>query len=156
MRHLRVVLQTVDPRLTTHAAMIHHSTYRITYADTDQMGYLYHGNYARLYEIGRTEMMRSLGITYAAMEAEVGVMMPVMSLRQRFVRPARYDEVLTISTTLRSLPDKTITFHVEIKNEGGKLVNGGSVTLCFLRTTDQSRTSVPEYLFARLRPHFAD
>ena len=135
--------------------MTHQTTYRVTYADTDQMGYLYHGNYARLYEIGRTEMLRSLGMTYANMESKHGVMMPVMSLQQRFIRPARYDEVLTIHTTLRHLPGATITFYVDIKNEKGKLVNGGSVKLCFLRTSDHGRTTVPTYLLEQLRPHFA-
>ena len=78
--------------------MQHRTTYRVTYADTDQMGYLYHGNYATLYEIGRTEMLREQDLSYKLME-ERGTMMPVISLNQRFVRPARYDEVLTIETT---------------------------------------------------------
>eukprot|EP00903_Cladosiphon_okamuranus_P000129 g129.t1 len=96
------------------------------------MGYLYYGNYAQYYEIGRTEMIRSLGLSYKAMEAEHSVMMPVMSLQCRYVRPARYDEEITIRTTLRHLPDRTITFHMELLNEAGKLVNGGTVKLCFV------------------------
>ena len=136
--------------------MLTHTTYhRVRYGETDQMGYLYHGHYALLYEIGRTEMLRDLGLTYAGMEADHGVMMPVMSLNQRFVRPARYDELLTIKTTLRHLPERTITFHLEILNESGKLVNGGSVKLCFVDTKTHRSQSVPPYLLDIIQQHFA-
>ena len=130
------------------------TTHRVRYAETDQMGYLYHGHYALLYEIGRVEMLRDQGLSYAAMETEVGVMMPVMSMNQRFVRPARYDEVLTITTTLRHVPDRTITFHFEIHNEAGKLVNGGSIKLCFVEVASQRPVAVPEYLLGVIRPYF--
>ncbi|MEM9526166.1 MAG: thioesterase family protein [Bacteroidota bacterium] len=130
------------------------TTHRVRYGETDQMAYLYYGRYALLYEIGRVEMLRDLGLTYANMEAEEGVMMPVMSLNQRFVRPARYDELLTIATTLRRLPVDTITFHVEIRNEKGKLVNGGSVKLCFVDVKSGKAVPAPEYLLEKLRPHF--
>ena len=88
------------------------------------------------------------------MEREAGVMMPVMSMNQRFVRPARYDEVLTITTTLRHPPGKTITFHFEIHNEQGKLVNGGSIKLCFVEIKTERPVSVPEYLMQVIRPYF--
>lgn len=130
------------------------TTHRVRYAETDQMGYVYYGNYAMLYEIGRVEMLREIGLSYAVMEAEMKVMMPVMSLNQRFVRPGRYDELLTIETTLRSLPVDTITFHVEIRNERAKLVNGGSVKLCFVDTETGKAVPAPEYLLVKLRPHF--
>lgn len=130
------------------------TTHRVRYGETDQMGYLYYGNYALLYEIGRVEMLREVGLTYAGMEAEHRVMMPVMSLNQRFVRPGRYDEELTIRTTLRKLPVDTITFHVEIMNERGKLVNGGAVKLCFVRMDTGKAVPCPEYLLEKLRPHF--
>ncbi len=130
------------------------TTHRVRYAETDQMGYLYHGHYAVLYEIGRVEMLRELGRSYAKLENEEGVMMPVMSLNQRFVRPARYDEVLTITTTLRHVPARTITFHFQIHNEAGKLVNGGSVKLCFVDMETEHAVSAPEYLLQIIRPYF--
>ena len=130
------------------------TTHRVRYGETDQMGYLYHGRYALLYEIGRTEMLRDLGLSYAEMEREVGVMMPVMSMNQRFVRPARYDEVLTITTQLRHVPERTMTFHFEIHNEEGKLLNGGSVKLCFVNVRTQRTVTVPEYLMQVIRPNF--
>ena len=131
-------------------------THRVRYGETDQMAYLYYGNYALLYEIGRVEMLRELGLTYANMEAIHGVMLPVMSLNQRFVRPGRYDELLTINTTLRKLPVDTITFHVEIRNEKGKLVNGGSVKLCFVDMSTGKAGPAPEYLLEKLRPYFEE
>lgn len=127
---------------------------RVRYGETDQMGYLYYGHYAAYYEIGRVEMLRSLGLTYKAMEEEYGILMPVMSLQMRFVRPAYYDELLTIRTTLRRLPDRTIVFHVEIFNEGGRLVNGGSVKLCFVAARTGKTVEAPAYLLEKLRPHF--
>ena len=130
------------------------TTHRVRYAETDQMGYLYHGHYALLYEIGRVEMLRELGRSYATLEADLGIMMPVMSMNQRFIRPARYDEVLTITTTLRHVPDRTITFHFEIHNEKGKLVNGGSIKLCFVEVKTERTVSTPEYLLQIIRPYF--
>ncbi len=129
---------------------------RVRYGETDQMGYLYYGNYAQYYEIGRVEMLRSLGLTYKSMEKEHGIMMPVMTLQQRFVRPAYYDELLTIRTSLRKMPDQFITFHVEIFNEKGKLVNGGSVKLCFIEVKNNRTVSAPAYLLKKLIPYFTN
>lgn len=120
------------------------------------MGYLYYGNYAQYYEIGRVEMLRSLGLTYKAMEEEHGILMPVMSLQMRFVRPARYDELLTIRTVLRRLPDQFIVFHVEIFNEKKKLVNGGSVKLCFVDAKSNKTVPAPNYLLEKLTPYFEE
>ena len=127
---------------------------RVRYGETDQMGYLYYGNYAQYYEVGRAEMIRSVGLTYASMEKEHGTLMPVMSLNMRFVRPALYDELMTVKTTLRELPGSTITFHHEIFNEKKKLVNGGSVKLCFVDATSNKSIKAPEFLLEKLRPFF--
>jgi acyl-CoA thioester hydrolase len=129
---------------------------RVRYGETDQMGYLYYGNYAQYYEIGRVEMLRSVGLTYKSMEEEHGILMPVMTLEMRFVRPAHYDELLTIRTSLRELPGKTIVFHVEIFNEKMKLVNGGRVKLCFVDTQTNKSIDAPTYLVEKLRPHFEE
>ncbi len=127
---------------------------RVRYGETDQMGYLYYGNYAQYYEIGRVEMLRSLGLTFKEMEEEHGILMPVVHLEMRFVRPAKYDEQLTIRTQLRKLPDQYIVFHVELFNERGKLVNGGRVRLCFVEETSQKTIHAPEFLLEKLRPYF--
>ena len=130
---------------------------RVRYGETDQMGYVYYGNYAQYYEIGRVEMLRSLGMTYKEMEQEMGVMMPVVNLEIRYLRPARYDEMLTIKTTLRTLPDqKYINFFVEIFNEESKLINGGKVRLCFVDIKSGKTVPPPDKLMERLRPHFQE
>ncbi|MEL6925426.1 MAG: thioesterase family protein [Bacteroidota bacterium] len=133
----------------------HRTQLRVRYGETDQMGYLYYGHYASYYEVGRAEMIRSIGLSYRAMEEEHKILMPVMSLNMRFVRPALYDELLTIQTTLKKLPDRTITFHMEIHNEQGELVNGGTVKLCFLDATTKESRPAPDYLIEQLKPYFA-
>ncbi len=127
---------------------------RVRYGETDQMGYLYYGNYAQYFEIGRVEMLRSLGLTYKEMEQEHGIWMPVVYMETRYVRPALYDELLCIRTTLRQLPEKFITFHMEIFNEKNKLVNGGSVKLCFVKADTGKTIHAPEFLLEKLRPYF--
>ncbi len=128
---------------------------RIRYGETDQMGYLYYGRYADLYEIGRVEMLRSLGITYREMEEERGIMLPVKSLHMRFVRPVKYDELVTVRTILRELPDKDIVFNVEVFNEKMKLANGGTVRLVFVEMESNRTVQAPEFLLEKLKPYFA-
>lgn len=127
---------------------------RVRYGETDQMGYLYYGNYAPYYEVGRVEMIRSLGLTYKELEEVHGIWLPVMSLDMRFVRPAYYDELLTVHSELRELPGEYITFHVEIFNERKKLVNAGRVRLCFFDAKTKKVVQAPELLLEKLRPYF--
>ena len=133
---------------------IHDTQIRVRYGETDQMGYLYYGNYAQYYEVGRAEAIRSIGLSYKEMEEKLKIMMPVMSLQMRFVRPALYDELLTVRTTLRQLPADTITFYMEIFNEKKKLVNGGSVKLCFVDMTNNKTIPTPPYLIDALKAYF--
>ncbi len=127
---------------------------RVRYGETDQMGYLYYGNYAQYYEIGRVEMLRSVGLSYRELEEKHGIWMPVVSMQQRFVRPGRYDELLTIRTTLKQLPEQFIHFDVEIFNEKQKLVNGGRVKLCFFKADTQKTIKAPAILLDKLQPYF--
>ncbi len=110
--------------------MFTHKTHiRIHYALTDQMGVVYYGNYAQFYEIGRTEALRSLGLTYKEIEA-TGVIMPVTEIHSRFLRPALYDDLLTVVTMVKEMPAHSkIIFHNEIYNEKNELLNVGDVTL---------------------------
>jgi acyl-CoA thioester hydrolase len=127
---------------------------RVRYGETDQMGYLYYGNYAQYYEVGRAEAIRTLGLSYKEMEEKIGVMMPVMSLQMRFVRPAHYDELLTIKTILRHLPTDTITFYMEIFNEKKKLINGGSVKLCFVDKSTNKTVAPPSVFDGKIESFF--
>ena len=132
----------------------HESRIRVRYGETDQMGYLYYGNYAQYYEVGRAELIRSVGFPYKAMEKDHGIMMPVTSMNIRYIRPALYDEMLTVKTSLRQLPEQFITFHYEIFDEKGQLLNGASVRLCFMDIKTQKRISTPEYLKNALNHYF--
>src|SRR5258707_14375816 len=93
---------------------------RVRYAETDQMNIVYHGNYAQYFEVGRVESIRQLGLSYKDVE-EMGVIMPVIEWTAKFIRPAHYDDLLTVRTTLKELPQgHRIEFIQEIYNEEGK------------------------------------
>ena len=119
------------------------------------MGYLYYGHYPKYYEIGRVEAMRDLGVRYLDLEEEEKIMMPVMSLNMRYVRPAYYDELLTVKTIIRRLPAKTITYNHEVYKENGELANGGSVKLCFVDMKTNESIDVPAILLDKLKPYYA-
>ena len=133
---------------------IHETQIRVRYGETDQMGYLYYGNYPLYYEVSRAEAIRSLGLSYRDLEEKHHIMMPVMSLSMRYVRPAYYDDLLTIKSTVRRLPEKTISFYVEIFNEQKKLVNGGYVKLCFVNKQSSKTTLIPKVLLDKILPFF--
>jgi acyl-CoA thioester hydrolase len=127
---------------------------RVRYAETDQMNVVYHGNYAQYFEASRGEAIRGLGITYREME-NAGVIMPVVELNIKYLRPAHYDDLLTVVTELREWPtDHRIRFHQEVYNEAGKLLTTGSILLYFLKSSDMSKTLIPEMLAERLQPYF--
>jgi acyl-CoA thioester hydrolase len=107
------------------------TTTRVRYSETDQMGVVYHGNYAQFFEMGRTEWLRSLGITYKSMETS-GIMLPVISIKFNFIKSALYDDILTISTFLKKEPMVKIEFDYEIKNQENELICTGSSVLAFM------------------------
>jgi acyl-CoA thioester hydrolase len=124
------------------------------YALTDQMGVVYYGNYAQFYEIGRTEAIRQLGYTYKDIEG-MGIIMPVVEMNSKFLRPAKYDDLITVKTTLRELPTgHAINFYFEIFNEEDKLLNAGNVILYFMEATTMTRTKMPADLEEKLKGYF--
>jgi acyl-CoA thioester hydrolase len=133
---------------------IQETKYRVRYADTDQMGYVYYGNYARLYEIGRVEALRSLGFSYKEME-ESGVMMPVYENHSKYIAPALYDELLTIRTTIKTIPSARVVFHYEILNSADKIVHTGETTLVFVKMDNNRLTTAPKDLLEKMNPFFA-
>lgn len=126
---------------------------RVRYAETDQMGYVYYGNYATYYEVARVECIRSLGFTYKALE-EMGVMMPVLELHTFYYQPARYDELLTIKVSIPKLPTLKILFLYEIFNEEGKLLNKGETTLVFINMQTNKPVRMPEVMGKLLERYF--
>jgi len=127
---------------------------RVRYAETDQMNIVYYGNYAQYFEVGRVESIRQLGFTYKDMEA-MGVIMPVVELHTKYIRPAHYDDLLTIKTTVKELPvDHRIEFYQEVYNEKDKLLTTGKVVLYFIEAKTHKKTTMPEELRKRLEPYF--
>ena len=127
---------------------------RIHYALTDQMSVVYYGNYAQFYEIGRTEAIRELGFTYKEIE-DMGIVLAVTDMHFRFLRPAKYDDVITVKTTLKEIPlHHKIVFHGEIYNQENELLNTGDVTLYFLEAKTMKRTEMPYELKEKLSVHF--
>ena len=132
----------------------HDTKVRVRYGETDQMGYVYYGNYAEYYEVARVEMLRSLGMDYAAMESS-GIMMPVLELNCKYIKPALYDQEITIRTTIEQLPGVRIHFKYELFNESGELINIGATTLVFVDMAKKRRCSPPENFMDKLSPFFS-
>ena len=122
---------------------------RVRYSETDQMGVVYHGNYAQFFEIGRTEWLRSLGVTYKDMEMN-GIILPVVSLNLIFIKSALYDDILTIHTYLKKEPMVKIEFNYEIKNQLDELICTGSSVLAFINSKNMKPTRCPDYLLKGL------
>ncbi len=131
----------------------HQINYRVCYGDTDQMGYMYYGNYARLYEIARTELFRTIGFKYKDMEAN-GVMMPVYENYSKYLAPALYDDLLTIKVFIKTKPSVRCEFEYEIYNEAGVQLNYGKTTLVFSKVSDGKLCKPPQYLMELLKPYF--
>lgn len=135
--------------------LIHETKLRVYYEDTDKMGVVYYGNYPRYYEIGRTELIRSLGISHKEME-ESGILLPASSLRINYIKSAYYDDLLTIRTIIDKLPMVKFPLRTEIYNEQGELINEGETVLAFFDQKSGKPCRVPAYFADKLREFFSD
>lgn len=133
--------------------MVTETTIRVRYGETDQMGVVYHGNYALYFEEARTDALRKINITYKSLEEE-GVMMPVVSLNTDFKRPAKYDDLLTIRTTMRELPTAKIVLEYEVLNEANQLLATGNSILVFVDMKTNRPTRCPERLYLKFSTFF--
>ena len=120
-------------------------TVRVRYAETDQMGVVYHGNYAQYFEMGRVEWLRNLGVSYKWME-DNGVMLPVVSLEMNYKKPAKYDDLLRVKTLLKSQTSVKIEFDYEIYNEDNQLLTTGYSMLVFVDITTGKPILPPKYV----------
>ena len=114
------------------------------------MGVVYHGNYAQFFEIGRTEWLRSIGVTYKNMETE-GVMLPVISLNCSFKKSALYDDVITVNTILKKEPSVRIEFDYEITNQKNELICTGNTVLAFLNKDTKRPMKCPDYILKKIK-----
>jgi acyl-CoA thioester hydrolase len=129
------------------------TTVRVRYGETDQMGYVYYGFYAMYYEVARVESLRQLGLTYKEIEA-MGIIMPVLETKSKFIAPGRYDELLTISTIIREKPGVRIKFEYEIFNEENKLIHTGETLLAFVDKQTNRPCRPPAAMANVLEPFF--
>ncbi len=125
---------------------------RIRYGETDQMGFVYHGNYAQYLEMGRIELLRKLGVSYKKMEEE-GVMLPVLSLSLNFKKSAYYDDVIKVKTQLKKLPSVRIEFDYEITNQLGEILTTAKVVLVFVNMKTGRPMKCPDYLLDKLQKY---
>lgn len=127
---------------------------RVRYAETDQMGVVYHSNYFQYFEVARSESIRQLGFTYADME-KTGIIMPVVEVKCKYIRPALYDQLLTVTAEVRELPaDHKIIFHSDVLNENNELLASGYVLLYCMEAKTMKKTKLPQQLFEKIKPYF--
>ncbi|NGM64919.1 acyl-CoA thioesterase [Sphingobacterium sp. SGR-19] len=131
----------------------HETTLRIRYAETDKMGYVYYGNYASFYEVARTEMLRSTGISYKELE-DIGVMLPVTDLICKYYQPARYDDLITVKTYIKEKPVVRIKFEYEIYNQNGVLLNTGYTQLVFVDMEKNKPCRAPQIFQEKMERYF--
>lgn len=133
--------------------LVHETKLRVRYGETDQMGYMYYGNYAEFYEVGRVEMLRSLGMTYSGMEAQ-GVIMPVLELHCKYIKPALYDEEIRMKVILKEKPGVRIKFDYELYNERNELINTGQTLLVFVNAEKKRPCLPPSDFLTKLNDYF--
>ena len=132
---------------------ISETTVRVRYAETDKMGYVYYGNYTHYYEVGRVEALRQLGTSYKEME-DNGVMLPVYTCSLKYLKPAVYDDLLVIRTTIKELPTAKISFEYEIYNQKQELLNTGNTTLVFIDMKTNKPRPAPDSFLEKIRKFF--
>ncbi len=128
---------------------------RVRYSETDQMGFVYYGNYAAFYEVGRVETMRQLGTSYKEME-ETGIIMPVYDMNIKYKQPGRYDDLISVKTTILEIPKTRMKFRYELRNEKGDLLNIGETTLIFLSKKTNRPIACPDWFLKILNEHFKE
>lgn len=129
--------------------LIHETKIRVCYGDTDKMGVVYYGTYPRFYEIGRTEMLRDHGITYKEIE-DAGIIWPVRNLHITYLKPAFYDDLLTVRCIVEELPTVRFRIKTEIYNSDGEMINHGEVVLISTNPTTGKAVRTPQWLLDKL------
>jgi acyl-CoA thioester hydrolase len=132
---------------------ISETTVRVRYSETDKMGYVYYGNYTQYYEVGRVEALRQLGTSYKEME-DNGIMLPVYTCSLKYLKPALYDDLLLIKTTIKELPAARIAFDYEIYNQKNELLNTGNTTLVFINMKTNKPCPAPDTFLEKIKKFF--
>ncbi len=127
-----------------------YTSIRVRYAETDKMGYVYYGNYAQYFEVGRVEGLRDLGLSYRKMEEE-GIMLPVLEYQIKYFKPAFYDDLLTIKTTIAEVKGARIYFEYETLSEAKELLNRGTTTLVFVNMGSNKPCPPPDWFIEKIK-----
>ena len=133
--------------------LIHETKIRVRYAETDKMGYAYYGIYPQYFEVGRTELIRQYGLSYKSMEDE-GIMLPVLDLNINYLKPAFYDDLLTVKTTVTKKPLVRIEFEYEVFNQNQELLTQGHTTLVFIDSKTRKPRKAPKYFLDKIEEFF--
>jgi len=123
----------------------HNYSFRVAYPDTDQMGIVHHSNYVKYYETARWELFRSIGISYHSVE-EAGYMLPVITMKFKFLKTAEYDTQLTVKTTLKAIKGVRIWFTYKLFNEKNELINEAETELAFVEKNTWKPCIAPEFV----------
>ena len=130
----------------------HQIRFRVLYSDTDKMGYMYYGQYAKYLEMGRVEALRSLGLSYKSME-ETGVFLPVSDLKLKYLKPLYYDDEVSLITKVCDMPGTRIYFEYELKNSDGELTTLAETTLVFVNRNGKP-FMIPENFKSKIKTYF--
>lgn len=131
----------------------HKTQIRVRYGETDQMGYCYYGNYAQYFEVGRVEALREVGSSYKDIE-ESGIMLPVSEYSVKYLKPALYDDLLTVSTKITEIKGVKIVFDYTLYNEQQDIISSGQTTLVFVKKDTMRACPPPNDLLEKLS-HYA-
>jgi acyl-CoA thioester hydrolase len=131
----------------------HEIEVRVRYAETDRMGYVYYGNYATYFEVARVETLRHIGTSYKSLE-DSGIMLPVLEYKSRFIKPAKYDDLLTIKTLIRNKPGIRIVFEYEVFNQEKILLSTAETTLVFVNSHTGKPCIAPDQVLKLMASYF--
>ena len=129
------------------------TTYRVSYSDTDQMGFMHHSNYFKCFETTRWELFRSIGIPYHEIEKE-DIILPVINVTAKFIKPAVYDQEIRIITRLKSFKGARIMFEYQAMNEAGEIINEAQIAVACVRKSTGKACSPPKIIAITLRELF--
>jgi acyl-CoA thioester hydrolase len=132
---------------------INETRVRVRYAETDQMGVVYHANYLVWFEVGRVEFIRQLGLDYKSMEQEEGCGIAVVDARLRYKLPARYDDELVVQTQLVAARGPVIRFGYKIVREADGLLLCEGETVHVVVGPDMKKRSLPQKYAERFAAH---
>jgi len=122
----------------------------VRYDEVDKMGYVYHGNYSKYYHISRTELLRMIGICDKELES-LNVILPVIELNVRYIKPVFYDDIITVRTSLIEMPKSRLKFHHEVFNQNNEIINEGNSTLVFVDYKTRKPMRIPDIALSKFK-----